>query len=397
MQRDIVTVSELNRSARQILEEAFLPIWVSGEVSNFTCASSGHWYFSLKDKQAQVSCAMFRNRNYHVKTLPKNGMQVLVNANVSLYENRGNFQLIINELEEAGDGALLRAFEALKARLQKEDLFNQEHKRTLPSLPQCIGVITSPTGAAIRDVLSVLKRRFPSIPVIVYPSQVQGNAASQQLIDAVKIANRRNECDVLILTRGGGSMEDLWCFNDETLARTIFSSKIPIVSAVGHEIDFTITDFVADKRAPTPSVAAELVSPDRRKYLHDIQQLYTRLSYAIQLHINQAKRHCLHLQKRLRHPGQQLREYTQRIDQLAIRLQQAQLYYVRQRQQQLQQLSRLLHEVSPLATLARGYAIVRDEKSNDVIKQAKSQHIGQRVRARLAEGELVCDVVAVND
>ena len=191
-QRDIYSVSELNRAARTILEDAFLPLWVSGEISNFTCASSGHWYFSLKDQHAQVSCAMFRNRNYNVKTLPQNGTQVLVKANVSLYENRGNFQLIVNELEEAGDGALLRAFEALKARLQKEGLFDEQHKQALPTLPNCIGVITSTSGAALRDVLSVLRRRFANIPVIVYPSQVQGEAASQQLMKAITTANRRS-------------------------------------------------------------------------------------------------------------------------------------------------------------------------------------------------------------
>ena len=393
--RDIYTVSDLNRQARTVLEEAFLPVWVSGEVSNFSCPASGHWYFSLKDNKAQVRCAMFRNRNYKLTTMPENGMQVLVKANVSLYEGRGDFQLIIDDLEEAGDGALLRAFETLKKQLHAKGLFDEKHKKPLPAFPACIGVITSATGAALHDVLSVLRRRFASIPVIIYPSQVQGDSASEQLCDAIITANRRQECDVLILTRGGGSMEDLWCFNHENLAHVIFDSTIPIISAVGHEIDFTIADFVADKRAPTPSVAAELASPDRIEWLNYTKQLNLRLCQTMQQLLKHTKQECQHLRQRLRHPSQHIREYTQRIDALSIQLQQAQLHAIQNKQQQLHGLTELLNKVSPLATLARGYALVQDPQSGAVIKHAKKHLIGSTVHARLAKGELVCDVTDV--
>ena len=267
--REIFTVSDLNREARELLEGHFPLVWVEGEISNLARPSSGHIYFSLKDEAAQVRCAMFKMRNRLLNFQPENGQQVLARARISLYEARGDFQLIIEHMEETGDGALRRQFELLKHKLFEEGLFDESHKRELPSLPTRLGVITSPSGAAIRDILSVLKRRFPGIPILIYPVPVQGNEAPPAIIDAIKTAGIRKDCDLLILARGGGSLEDLWAFNDESVARAIYHCPIPVVTGIGHEIDFTIADFVADFRAPTPSAAAEYISPDQNEWLEN--------------------------------------------------------------------------------------------------------------------------------
>src|SRR3990167_11367189 len=259
-QTEVYTVSRLNNEVKFILEDRFPWVWVEGEISNFAAPHSGHWYFSLKDNTAQVRCAMFRGQQRKLIFTPKDGMHVLINARVSLYENRGEFQLIAESMEERGEGKLRRAFEMLKKKLETAGLFDPLHKKKLPSFPKQIGIITSETGAAIADILTILKRRFPSIPIIVYPTLVQGTLAAPSIVKALKTANRRNECDVIILARGGGSLEDLWAFNEEIVAYAIFESDIPIISGVGHEIDFTIADFVADVRAPTPSAAAEMIT-----------------------------------------------------------------------------------------------------------------------------------------
>ena len=262
-QRDIYSITRLNREVRAVLEDSFPPsLWVRGEISNLAQPGSGHIYFSLKDKHSQVRCAMFRSANRHLRFAPENGREVLVRAGVSLYEGRGEFQLIVESMEPAGAGALQQAFEELKQRLLEEGLFADEHKQPLPAFPGTIGIITSPTGAAVRDIIHVLERRYARAGVIVYPVPVQGEGSAQQIAQAVDVANQRRECDVLILARGGGSLEDLWSFNEEIVARAIHHSVIPVVSGIGHEIDFTIADFVADQRAPTPSAAAEMVSPD---------------------------------------------------------------------------------------------------------------------------------------
>ncbi|NNG14391.1 MAG: exodeoxyribonuclease VII large subunit, partial [Gammaproteobacteria bacterium] len=276
-QRQVFSVSELSGAARELLEDNFPLIWVEGEISNLAQPASGHIYFSLKDPSAQLRCAMFRMKRRLLDFDPENGQQVLVRAKVSLYEARGDFQLIIEHMEEAGDGALRREYEAMKRRLRNEGLFEAAHKQAIPELPKQIGVLTSPTGAAIRDILSVLKRRFPSIPILIYPVPVQGQGATKKIAQAIELANIRRECDVLLLSRGGGSLEDLWAFNEELLAHAIFKSEIPIVSAVGHEVDFTIADFVADVRAATPSAAAELLSPDRQEWLARLNSLQRRL------------------------------------------------------------------------------------------------------------------------
>lgn len=276
----IFTVSRLNQTVRLLLEHEMGQVWISGEISNFTQPASGHWYFTLKDDNAQVRCAMFRNSNRRVTFRPQHGQQVLVRANITLYEPRGDYQIIVESMQPAGEGLLQQKYEQLKAKLQAEGLFDQQLKKTLPSPAHCVGVITSKTGAALHDILHVLKRRDPSLPVIIYPTAVQGDDAPGQIVRAIELANLRNECDVLIVGRGGGSLEDLWSFNDERVARGIFASRIPVVSAVGHETDVTIADFVADLRAPTPSAAAEVVSRNQQELLRQVQSAQQQIGRA---------------------------------------------------------------------------------------------------------------------
>ncbi|HHA18093.1 MAG TPA: exodeoxyribonuclease VII large subunit, partial [Methylophaga sp.] len=276
--KDIYAVSRLVREARVALEGSFPLLWVEGEISNLAMPASGHIYFTLKDEAAQVRSAMFRNRNRQLRFKPENGMQVLLRVRVTLYEGRGEFQLVVEHMEEAGSGALQRAYEALKHRLGEEGLFDQEHKKPLPVLPEYIGVVSSPDGAAVHDILTVLKRRFPATNVILYPVAVQGADSITQIAKAIAEADQRGECDLLIVGRGGGSLEDLWSFNDERVARAIFDCRIPVISAVGHEVDFTIADFVADVRAPTPSAAAEIAVPDATEWLTKIHGFGRRLS-----------------------------------------------------------------------------------------------------------------------
>src|SRR5580692_2394539 len=283
--RDIYSVSRLNREVRVLLERGFGTLWVEAEISNFSRPGSGHWYFSLKDANAQVRCAMFRQRNIQCAFTARDGQKVLVRARIGLYEPRGEFQLIVDHMEDAGLGALKRQFEELSARLAAEGLFAAERKRLLPGIPKRIGIITSPTGAAVRDILHVLARRFPAVAILIYPVPVQGAQAAAEIVAALQAAGRRNECDVLILARGGGSLEDLWAFNDERLARAIVASRIPVITGIGHEIDFTIADFAADVRAPTPSAAAELVVPDAEEWLGAFVRLGARLRRGIGLRL----------------------------------------------------------------------------------------------------------------
>ncbi len=434
--REILSVTQLNRKARQLLETHFPLLWVEGEISNLTKHASGHWYFSLKDDKAQVNCAMFRNRNALVRFSPRHGQQVLLRARVSLYEPRGNYQLIAEHMEEAGHGALQRAYEELKARLQAEGLFELKHKQPLPSLPARIGVITSPSGAAIRDILTVLKRRFAAIEVAIFPVAVQGREAAGQIAAAIETANRHRACDLLLVARGGGSLEDLWAFNEEVVARAIFASRIPIVSGVGHEVDFTIADFVADARAPTPSAAAEMVSPDGTEWLQSFAGFEILLAQAMRRQINALQNRVDHLRARLRHPGERLQTYIQQLDNLEMRLVHTVNVQLQQRQTALQRLVsrqqrlhpehllgayrqrlehlykrscvlvknrlalrreklsglvQLLESVSPLSVLSRGYAIVSDEGGR-VLRRATETRPGATVSARLGQGKLVCNV-----
>ncbi len=321
-ERDVYSVSRLNREVRLLLERGMSVIWIEGELSNFSQPSSGHWYFTLKDRDAQVRCAMFRQRNMLVGFTPRVGQQVLARAKVSLYEPRGDYQLIVEHLEEAGVGALRREFERLKAKLAAEGLFDPARKRELPRCPRRIGVVTSPTGAAIRDILHILGRRFPAAAVLIYPTAVQGAAAVPAIVEAIELASQRRECDVLIVARGGGSIEDLWAFNDERVARAIHACSIPVVTGIGHEIDFTIADFVADVRAPTPSGAAELVVPDRREWLAVLKRIAERLEVAMrrELRAFSARSDAARLRLQLAHPGTRLTQQAQRLDDLEQRL-----------------------------------------------------------------------------
>lgn len=388
----IYSVSELNQMVQNLLEDAFLPIWIEGEISNFACPNSGHWYFSLKDANAQVRCALFNGRQRYKDNQPKNGMQILVRAKISLYPVRGEFQLIIEQFEPAGEGALRKAFEGLKTKLAAEGLFEARHKKSLPKFPSTIGVISSETGAALRDICVVLKKRFPAIAIIVYPCLVQGKNAPRQIIQQIQVANQRQECDVLILARGGGSLEDLWSFNEECVAKAIFKSKLPLISAIGHETDFTIADFVADCRAATPSMAAQLASPDSNEYQQHLGKTYQRLIKTIGYLLNAHQQTLENLSKRLRHPKQRLQDSTQRCDELTQRLNLSIKNQLQTYQQKLLGLSRTLHAISPLASLARGYAIVTDAQSKKILRNNKEIKLGQEIITKLAKGELLCEV-----
>jgi exodeoxyribonuclease VII large subunit len=390
MSESVYSVSQLNNAARSLLESEFLHVLVEGEISNYVCPASGHWYFSLKDSKAQVRCAMFRGANRHVRDTPEDGMQVQVRCKVSLYAPRGDYQLIVEHLEATGDGALQREFEKLKSRLNKEGLFAEEHKQPLPELPKAIGVVTSSTGAAVRDVIKVLRRRCPLIPIIVYPSLVQGTSAAQSIASMINLANTRQECDVLIVGRGGGSLEDLWPFNEEVVARAIFESDLPVVSAVGHEVDVTISDFVADMRAATPSAAAEIVSPDMTQWVAHTQNLSTRLRREMLQYVRNTQQQLTWLRKRLRHPGQKLQEQAQQLDYLWQNLAKAQQRLLQNKQQQLANTSRALNTISPLATLERGYSILL--KDNQVIRSKKQVKAGDTLTAKVRDGDIKCTV-----
>ena len=432
--RDIYTPSRLNREARTLLERGLPALWLEGEISNLSRPSSGHWYFSLKDEAAQLRCAMFRQRNILTRFTPRDGSHVLVRGRVSLYEQRGDYQFIADYMEEAGEGALRQRFELLKVKLAAQGLFAPEHKRPLPRLPRRIGVITSPTGAAIRDVLHILRRRFCFIPVLLYPVQVQGGVAAAQIARTIRRASARAECDVLIVVRGGGSLEDLWAFNEESVARAIYDSAIPIVTGIGHEVDFTIADFVADVRAPTPSGAAELVVPDSSEWLRNVLRLTGRLTAALSRKLKTQQDRAAWLARRLQqlHPGVELRQRAQRLDELEQRLIRCLRADLSARGRTLVQLAaelrqhspalrvanarrrldsarasietitrarveqfgrriavaaRTLDAVSPLATLERGYAIVTDSKGT-VITNAQDVRVGQLIDARLTQGSI---------
>jgi exodeoxyribonuclease VII large subunit len=430
--RDLYTITRLNREVRTLLEGSFpASLWVQGEISNLARPASGHLYFTLKDPSAQVRCAMFRGRNQLLKFNPENGMEVITRAGVSLYEGRGEFQLVIEQMEPAGAGALQKAFEELKQRLYQEGLFNEDHKQQIPVFPGRIGVITSPGGAAIRDIIHVLKRRFPFAQLIIYAVPVQGDGAAERIIHALETAQRRQETEVLILARGGGSLEDLWCFNDEQLARTMFHCSLPIVSGIGHEIDFTIADFVADLRAPTPSAAAELIAPDAAALTARIQGYTGKLSSIMNYHLQRKTRDLVQLEKRLPHPLRILQEINQRVDYSSLRLQQSlkmilagkksALSAMQGRLDQKNPLQRLqshqdkceylgaklahaiadrlrsaghklernrhvLQTISPQATLDRGYAIVTRLDNDTIIRNAAEISAGEGIHARVARG-----------
>ncbi|MFD1216172.1 MULTISPECIES: exodeoxyribonuclease VII large subunit [Microbulbifer] len=430
--RPVLSVSELNREVKHLLEGNIPLLWVGGEISNFATPTSGHWYFTLKDARAQVRCAMFRGRNRGVRFRPGNGVEVLARARVSLYEGRGEYQLIIEHLEEAGFGALMRQLEVLKAKLQAEGLFELTRKKPLPTLPATIGIITSPTGAAVRDMIQVLGRRYPAADIELIPVAVQGQGAAQQIADAIALAGRLRRHDLLIVGRGGGSLEDLWSFNEEIVARALAACPIPTISAVGHETDTTVADLVADVRAPTPSAAAEIASANAAELQETIRGHQSRLQRGMELQLRHLDQQVQLTVNRLRHPREQLQNHAQRLDHLELRLRRAtrqntenntkrlasalrafdrahphqrleatrdqlsergiQLRLAVQRQlresqEKLAHLSQLLHSVSPLAVLDRGYAIIQDDQQR-VLRDAQQVKPGQRIHARLAKGEI---------
>lgn len=391
---NIYSVSQLNYAVRNLLEQNFDYITVEGEISNFVCPASGHWYFSLKDDKAQIRCAMFRGANQHLHFRPEEGMQVQVKTKVSLYAPRGDYQLIITAMQELGDGALQRAFEKLKQTLAKEGLFTDQHKKTLPTFPRAIGIVTSSSGAAVHDIMKILRRRCPLIPIIIYPTLVQGEAAAANIADMIKLANIRKECDVLIVGRGGGSLEDLWAFNEEIVARAIFTSKLPIISGIGHEVDITIADFVADYRAPTPSAAAELVSPNLPEWYGFLLNFNQRLRRALNQTLQQKQQTLIWLNKRLRHPRQKLQEQAQRLDYLWQMLIKTQQHLLNVKQQQLLNFSRALNSMSPLATLDRGYSIL--QKEDIVITNIKQVKQNDKLTAQLSNGYIDCKVVDIH-
>ena len=396
--RDIYTVSRLNQDVRALLEGEFPALWVEGEVSNLSRSSSGHLYFSLKDARAQIRCALIQNRAFLFRDSPRNGQHVLVRGRVSLYEPRGDFQIIVEYVEEAGAGALRRAYDELRLKLEREGLFAPERKRPLPRFPRRIGVITSPTGAAIRDVLTTLRRRCPSVPVLLYPVPVQGDGAAERIAQTLRLASERRDCDVLLLARGGGSLEDLQAFNEEPVARAIVACVIPLVTGIGHETDVTIADFAADLRAATPTAAAELASIDRLEWLRRVRLLAERLDGALQRRFADQRQRLAELARRLdrAQPRHRLRDRAQRLDDLDQRLRAAVRQRLETAAQRLCGLSNHLHALSPLATLDRGYAIVRRYPDGGILRQTSEVRVGDAVEVLLSTGRLRCEIQAVS-
>ncbi len=439
---DIYTISRLNREVRTVLEDVFPTVWVQGEISNLAKPASGHLYFSLKDTAAQVRCAMFKNRQSGLRFEPENGMLIMARANVGLYEGRGEFQLVIQSLEPAGAGALQLAFEALKQKLSAEGLFDEKYKKPFPVYPHIIGVITSATGAAIRDILTILKRRYPSADIIIYPTLVQGEGAAVKISETIKKAEKRKECDVFILARGGGSIEDLWAFNEEIVARTIFDINTPIISGIGHEIDFTIADFVADQRAATPSAAAELISPDCIDINTILKHREEQLIRVQKQTLLNLKSHIELLSKHIPHPKQRLIELMQRTDEYSMRLKhqvEKQLSHkkmtvteisgkinelnpahkiarqieninvlksrfkksiqrtIEKSNEELNNLSHVLNTVSPVSTLERGYAIVTEQKTNKIVTDTNHLRSGDMLRIRLSKSEIDSTIDTIHE
>jgi exodeoxyribonuclease VII large subunit len=432
LDREILSVSQLNQRARLLLEDVFPQVWVEGELSNIARPASGHVYFTLKDRNAQVRCAIFRQQASRVRDLLRDGLLVRVRGRVSLYEGRGDYQMILERVEAAGDGALRLAFEALKASLQAEGLFAQERKRTLVKYPQRVGIITSPSGAVLHDIVSVFARRAPHVQLTLIPTAVQGREATSQIVQALALADRA-QFDAVILARGGGSLEDLWCFNEEAVARAIAACQTPIVSAVGHETDVSISDFVADVRAPTPSAAAELLAPERSELLQQLRNSERHLGLRINETLTRKRIQLQHLRQRLRHPRERLQHHNQRLDDLSLRLTRAMQTCLQQRsqgfnhlharlavqhpqealsayqlqlntlqhrlvrasqhnlnqaKQSLHSLVQTLQVVSPLATLERGYSILSSADKQQVISSINAVQPEQTLLARLADGYL---------
>ena len=388
-EKHIYTVSELTKYVRVILEDSFPAVWIEGEISNFVLHSSGHMYFSLKDAGASLKCAMFARSNAKLKFKPKDGMKVICFGKLSVYEARGDYQLIAEEIEPKGIGALQLQLQQLKEKLQKEGLFDPKHKVEIPFLPTRIGIVTSPTGAAIRDILNIARRRFSNVEIIINPVKVQGESAKNEIAKAIQQFNRLKNIDVMIVTRGGGSLEDLWPFNEEVVARAIFESEIPIISAVGHEIDFTISDFVADFRAPTPSAAAELVIPRKEDLVGLIGTATTRLNNALSGKVNRLAERLAAVKDSyiLRQPLNLIVQYEQQVDGLhkdiAIRIE----HLIKMRGENYNLISSKLEAFNPLAILKRGYSVTTKLPEGAILKNAGSLKVGDIVETKLGNGK----------
>ncbi|GDX55800.1 exodeoxyribonuclease 7 large subunit [Methylophilaceae bacterium] len=392
----VFSVKEINRLVRELLEQSFPSFWITGEISNFISASSGHWYFSLKDEEAQVRCTMFKNKNMAAEWIPKNGEKIEAKCLIGLYEARGEYQLNIELIRHAGSGLLSEAFNQLKEKLLKEGLFEASRKKTIPQIPQAIGIITSLTGAAIEDILITLKRRSPHIPIIIYPSLVQGKEAPAAIVKAIEIANVRMECDVLIIARGGGSIEDLWAFNEEIVARAIATSKIPTITGVGHETDTTIADFVSDLRAPTPSGAAELVTSYTVELIKTIQVYKNQLNKLMASLIRELIQKIDYLEKRLISPRQQIQRQKEQIYQYIQRINQSMKSLVIQYQLHIDKLKLNLDHLSPHAVLSRGYSIVTDV-DGQIVNNVTQLKLDDKIHIQLNHGQADANISDLKD
>ncbi len=435
--QEIISVSEINKRAKSILEENFPFVWIQGEVSNFFSAASGHWYFSLKDESSEIRCAMFTNKNHHITFEPKDGDHLVLNGTLSIFEGRGQYQIIVEHIELAGEGALLKAFEELKKKLQLEGLFDDSIKRQLPAYPKNIAVITSPDGAVIQDIINVLDRRSPFLDLTVVPTLVQGEKAAPLICDALNKVGKLKKVDVVILARGGGSIEDLWAFNNEDVARSIVNCPTPIISAVGHETDFTISDFVSDLRAPTPSIAAEIISQPYSELIETLEGYQNYISRSVISQIDVQRTQITNLIKRIRHPGDKLREISQKLDYLEtaliqninqeisfkknglnlkdlslqqnspqnkvkeakVYLQNASKDLLKALQLEIERKSTVLAEivatlqaVSPLSVLSRGYSIISTEPDGKILSSSNQVEIGQTISAILSKGSIKAEI-----
>ena len=435
--QEIISVSEINKRAKSILEENFPFVWIQGEVSNFFSAASGHWYFSLKDETSEIRCAMFTNKNHHITFEPKDGDHLVLNGTLSIFEGRGQYQIIVEHIELAGEGALLKAFEELKKKLQLEGLFDDSIKRQLPTYPKNIAVVTSPDGAVIQDIINVLDRRSPFLDLTVVPTLVQGEKAAPLICDALNKVGKLKKVDVVILARGGGSIEDLWAFNNEEVARAIVNCPTPIISAVGHETDFTISDFVSDLRAPTPSIAAEIISQPYSELIETLEGYQNYISRSVISQIDLQRTQITNLIKRIRHPGDKLREISQKLDYVETaliqninqeisfkknglnlkdlslqqnspqnKIKEAKVYLqnaskdllkalkleIERKSTVLAEIVATLQAVSPLSVLSRGYSIISTEPDGKILSSSNQVEIGQTISAILSKGSIKAEI-----
>lgn len=392
--RRIFTVSQVTKDLRQLLEDNFPSLWISGEVSNFKAAASGHFYFTLKDENAQLGAVMFKGHNQLLKFQLENGLEIIVHGHITVYEPRGQYQIIIDYVEPKGLGALQLAFEQLKKRLEAEGLFDKKYKKPIPYLPKKVGIITSPKGAVLHDIQTILTRRFPNIEILINPVRVQGDGAAEEIAEAVDEMNRRSDVDVLIVGRGGGSLEDLWAFNEEIVVRSIFNSKIPVISAVGHETDYTLSDLAADLRAPTPSAAAELAVPGKEDLTALIDEHRSGLKYAIGRHLSAIRDKVMFIKKQFKDPKKILEDFKLLIDDLSCRLVDAEKQLIKDRQHDYREVFLRLKALSPLDLLKRGYSIVFKKGDLKPVKSAEEVKKEERLDIRLYDGQLKVKVVS---